>query len=107
VNRLLARVLPSSAGAHFRPPAPSHHARLRRLVAPVTGVGLLDLQQDSAELQVSGACSGGNFSYDPLLYRSGVFRWLHCTRYAISADSCFLIDFLRSVDEGISPKMVR
>jgi hypothetical protein len=43
----------------------------------------------------------------PVFYRSGVFRRLHCTRYAISADSCFLIDFLRSVDEGISPKMVR
>jgi len=30
-----------------------------------------------------------------------IFRWLHCARYAISADSYFLIDFLRSVDEGI------
>src|SRR5438309_1575271 len=40
----------SSAGAHFRAPALSHHARLRRLVAPVTGIGLLDLIQDATEV---------------------------------------------------------
>jgi hypothetical protein len=36
-----------------------------------------------------------------------IFRRLLCTRYATSAESYFVIDLLRSVAEGVSPKVVR
>src|SRR6266581_1136080 len=55
-----------------------------------------------SSLFASGYREAIRFVIDP-----SILRRLLSPRYAIPADSYFLIDFLRSVDEGVSPKMVR